>query len=105
MRSIFGLNPLAYLPQAIFYVTANHGSINGAKHFMWQTRWWAHIWGWFGTLGLVIATCSIVFSFQAIGFWYVPIAALFVDIVGWLMYYLYYHGAYRYANYLVQVGL
>ena len=104
MRAIFGLNPIAYLPEAIFWVQANNGNISGAKAFMWQTRWWAHIWGWIGTFLLLVGTCIAFFDFGYKRLWELPFAALSVDIIGWMIYYLYYHGAYRYANYLVQVG-
>ena len=57
MRAIFGLNPIAFLPEAISWVMARDGSVGGAKIFMWTTKWWAHIWGWIGTFLLLVGLC------------------------------------------------
>ena len=42
-----------FLPQAIFWTLAKNGKENAADRFVWVTKWWAHIAGWFASIATI----------------------------------------------------
>jgi len=55
IRGFSGLNLFSFLPQAITWTRAKNGNIRAAERFLWLTKWWTHIFGWFSSLSVLWA--------------------------------------------------
>lgn len=55
MRGFGGLNMVTFLPQGVYWLKAKKGNVLAAERFLWMTKWWTHIAGWFTSASVLFA--------------------------------------------------
>lgn len=60
MRGFTLANLFTFLPQGITWLRAKNGNVVAAQRFIWLTKWWTHIAGWFTSAGAMFAGMLVI---------------------------------------------